>query len=50
MNQSEFEAGLSREGYQVFYGGLRANETNPEHGHNWDARVTGDRRRDHDHP
>ena len=39
MNQSEFEADLKREGYQVFYGGLRANEHNPEHGHNWDARV-----------
>jgi len=39
MNQSEFEADLLREGYQVFYGGLRANEVNPEHGHAWDARV-----------
>ena len=39
MNQSEFEADLTREGYQVFYGGLRANETNAEHTHDWHARV-----------
>ena len=25
MNQSEFEADLRREGYQVFYGGLSAD-------------------------
>ena len=24
MNQSEFEADLQRQGYQVFYGGLQA--------------------------
>ena len=39
MNQSEFEADLKREGYDIFYGGLRPNENNPEHGHGWDARV-----------
>ena len=39
MNQSEFEADLRCEGYQVYYGGLRANEVNAEHGHDWNARV-----------
>ena len=39
MNQNEFEADLRREGYQVFYGGLRADEVNPDHTHDWDARV-----------
>ena len=28
-----------RDGYDVFYGGLRANQDNPEHGHPWHARV-----------
>jgi len=39
MNQSEFEAGLQRDGYQIFYGGLRADMVNPEHTHDWDARI-----------
>lgn len=39
MNWNEFEADLLREGYQVFYGGSRANEVLPEHGHPWDARI-----------
>ena len=39
MNQSEFEADLRREGYQVFYGGLAAGHENPDHAHEWDARV-----------
>jgi len=39
MNQSEFEAELQREGYQVFYGGLQAGMVNPDHAHEWDARV-----------
>src|SRR2546421_722433 len=39
MNQNEFEADLKGEGYEVFYGGLRANQENPEHGHPWHARV-----------
>jgi quercetin dioxygenase-like cupin family protein len=39
MNRSEFEADLRREGYQIFYGGLKAGEVNPDHTHDWDARV-----------
>src|SRR5262249_58008523 len=39
MNQSEFEAELRRQGYQVFYGGLQAGMVNPDHAHDWDARV-----------
>ena len=39
MNQSEFEADLRRAGYDVFYGGLRADHVNPDHTHDWDARV-----------
>ena len=39
MNQSEFEADLRREGYQVFYGGLQAGTVNADHSHDWDARV-----------
>src|SRR5260370_41483889 len=41
MNQSEFEADLQRQGYQVFYGGLQAGMGNPDHAHDWDARVMG---------
>ena len=39
MRQSEFEADLRREGYQVLYGGLQAGMVNPDHSHDWDARV-----------
>ena len=39
MNQSEFETDLRHQGYQVFYGGLQAGMVNPEHTHEWDARV-----------
>jgi quercetin dioxygenase-like cupin family protein len=39
MNQSEFEADLRREGYQVYYGGLRADMVNEDHAHDWHARV-----------
>ena len=39
MNQSEFEAELRRQGYQVFYGGLQAGTVNSDHAHDWDARV-----------
>jgi quercetin dioxygenase-like cupin family protein len=39
MNQREFEAELRRAGYQIFYGGLKPGEINPEHAHDWDARV-----------
>ena len=30
MYQSDFEAELRRDGYQIFYGGLKAGEVNPE--------------------
>jgi quercetin dioxygenase-like cupin family protein len=39
MNQSEFEADLKREGYEVVYGGMQAGHTNPDHAHSWQARV-----------
>jgi quercetin dioxygenase-like cupin family protein len=39
MNQADFQAELQREGYQVFYGGLKAGEVNPEHSHDWHARI-----------
>lgn len=39
MSQSAFEAELKRDGYQVFYGGLRANEVIPDHTHEWHAKV-----------
>jgi quercetin dioxygenase-like cupin family protein len=39
MNQRHFEAALRHEGYQVFYGGLKAGEVSAEHSHEWDARV-----------
>lgn len=39
MNQQEFEADLKREGYEVFYGGMRSGHVNPEHCHDFDARV-----------
>jgi quercetin dioxygenase-like cupin family protein len=39
MNQSEFEADLKRDGYEVFYGGLSAGHCNPDHSHGWHARV-----------
>jgi hypothetical protein len=39
MNQREFEADLRRQGYEVFYGGLQAGMVNPDHAHDWDARV-----------
>ena len=39
MTREEFEAELKRDGYGVFYGGFRAHEENPEHGHDWDARL-----------
>ena len=39
MNQSDFEADLRREGYQVVYSGMKAGEVNPDHTHDWDARV-----------
>ncbi len=39
MNQSDFEADLRRQGYEVFYGGMQAGMINPDHAHAWDARV-----------
>jgi uncharacterized cupin superfamily protein len=39
MNQSEFEADLQREGSDVSYGGQRAGPANPDHTHDWHARV-----------
>jgi quercetin dioxygenase-like cupin family protein len=39
MNQNEFEADLKREGYDVYYGGLRAGHQAPDHAHDWHARV-----------
>jgi quercetin dioxygenase-like cupin family protein len=39
MNQSDYEADLRRQGYEVFYGGLKAGEMNADHAHDWDARV-----------
>jgi mannose-6-phosphate isomerase-like protein (cupin superfamily) len=39
MNQSEFEADLRRTGYDVYYGGQRADHSAPDHSHDWHARV-----------
>jgi quercetin dioxygenase-like cupin family protein len=39
MNQSDFEADLRRQGYEVSYGGMKAGEVNADHTHDWDARV-----------
>jgi len=39
VNHSEFEAELRRQRYQVFYGGLQAGRVNPDHAHDWEARV-----------
>jgi quercetin dioxygenase-like cupin family protein len=39
MNQSEFEADLKREGYEVSYGGLRSDHAGSDHAHDFHARV-----------
>lgn len=39
MNQSEFEAELRRDGYQVVFSGMQAGQVNPDHTRDWDARV-----------
>jgi quercetin dioxygenase-like cupin family protein len=39
MNQSEFEAELRRDGYQIVYNGFRPGEVNADHSHDWDARL-----------
>lgn len=39
MNHPDFEAALHREGYKVFYGGIKPGVQKPEHSHTFDARV-----------
>lgn len=39
MNQSEFEAELRRDGYQIVYNGFTPGAVNAEHSHDWDARL-----------
>lgn len=40
MNRAEFEAGLRAQGYdEVVDRRMQANETNPEHAHEFDARL-----------
>jgi quercetin dioxygenase-like cupin family protein len=39
MNRSEFEATLQRDGYEVVVRTMEPNTTNPEHAHDFDARV-----------
>ena len=39
MDQKTFEAELRRDGYQVAHGGLKPGLVNPEHAHDFDARV-----------
>ena len=37
MNQSEFEAELLHENYGIYYGGMRPDQVNPQHEHDWDT-------------
>ena len=39
MDRLAFEAELRREGYQVLNGGLKPDFVNPDHSHDFDARV-----------
>ena len=39
MTREQFEADLKADGYQILYGGFRANHVNPDHSHPWHARV-----------
>ncbi|HEY8288961.1 MAG TPA: cupin domain-containing protein [Acetobacteraceae bacterium] len=39
MERAEFEAALSRDGYEIVNRGMPANQVNPEHAHDFDARV-----------
>lgn len=39
MTRDQFEESLKREGYEVNYGGFRADLENPDHVHSWDARL-----------
>jgi quercetin dioxygenase-like cupin family protein len=39
MDRAEFEADLHREGYKISYGGIKPGVMNPDHAHDFDARV-----------
>ena len=39
MNADQFAADLRRDGYKVFYGGIRPDTVNPDHSHTFDARI-----------
>ena len=39
MNRTEFEAALQRDGYEVVVRKMEPNTTNPEHAHDFDARL-----------
>lgn len=39
MDTNEFTAELRHEGYQVVHGGLKPGQVNPDHSHDFDARV-----------
>ena len=39
MTRDQFEESLRREGYEVNYGGFRAELEDPDHVHSWDARL-----------
>jgi quercetin dioxygenase-like cupin family protein len=39
MDRTDFEAALQRDGYQVVARTMEPNMTNPEHAHDFDARV-----------
>jgi len=39
MNRAEFEADLTREGYEIREGEIKPNEHRPAHAHGFDARL-----------
>ena len=39
MNRTDFEAALQRDGYEIVARTMDPNATNPEHAHDFDARV-----------
>ncbi len=39
MERAEFEAALSRDGYEIVARGMAPNTVNPDHTHDFDARV-----------
>jgi quercetin dioxygenase-like cupin family protein len=39
MTREQFESSLRHQGYEIFYGGFRADLENPDHAHAWDARL-----------